>query len=139
MKIIITLLTLVFGQFLNAQTETDEKAIKSVVTEFIEATDVQDADRLAATMHDQAMQYVKFGPRMLTFDKTTYVEQLKAKKVGGLPRIISYGNLIRSGNGVATQVLEATSSKLKFLYQVSLMKTESGWQITSINTEVNQL
>ena len=135
----ITLLALTFGQFLSAQTQTDEQSIKGIVKEFIEATDVQDAERLAATMHDQAMQYVKFGPRFLSFDKATYVAQLKDKKVGGLPRTILYGNLIRSGKGVATQVLEATSSKLKFLYQVSLIKTESGWLITSINTEVSQL
>ena len=133
------MLALLFCQLQAAQSQTDEEAIKSVVTEFIEATDVQDAKRLAATMHDQAMQYVKFGPRFLSFNKETYVAQLKDKKVGGLPRTILYGNLIRSGNGVATQVLEAKSSKLKFLYQVSLIKTESGWLITSINTEVSQI
>jgi len=139
MKSILSILALSLCLAVSAQNSNKEESIKSVVKEFIEATDVQDAERLGKTMHEQSMQYVKFGPRVLTFTKAQYMEQLNAKKVGGQERSINFGELLDSTPGVTTIALTATSSTLLFSYQVTLLSVEGSWIITAINTEVARL
>lgn len=116
----------------------NEKDIRSLVSEFIESTDAQEADRLAATLHDQSMQYVLFGDQLLTFTKAAYLESLKAGKVGGHPRTIQFGEIVSTGETVATIKLTASSETLHFHYQIALLKHGETWLITSINTQVER-
>lgn len=139
MKILFSILALPLCLTLTIHQTSDEAKIKELVTTFIEATDVQDADRMGSTLHDQAMQYVRFGKQLFTFSKAQYVEQLKDKKLGGHPREIKFGELLAHGTRLTTLSLTATSSELKFHYLFSLLLTEDGWVITSINTEVERV
>lgn len=122
---------------MNAQTPQDK--IKQVVENFITATDKQNAEKLADTMHNKAMQYVIFGPNLLTFTKQEYIDQLKAKKVGGQPRTIEFEEMLLSGNTVATTQFTATSSAIRFHYQITLLLHENKWQIVAISTKAERI
>ncbi len=122
---------------MNAQNPQDK--IEQVVENFINATDEQDAEKLAATMHDKAMQYVIFGPNLLTFTKQEYIDQLKAKKVGGQPRTIEFTETLLSNDTVATTQLTATSSAIRFHYQITLLLHQNKWQIVAISTKADRI
>ncbi|GAB5527656.1 MAG: hypothetical protein Roseis2KO_55280 [Roseivirga sp.] len=122
---------------MNAQSPQDK--IKQVVENFITATDEQNAEKLAVTMHDKAMQYMIFGPNMLTFSKQEYIDQLKEKKVGGQARTISFVETLVSGNTVATVQLTATSTAILFHYQITLLLHENKWQIVAISTKADRI
>lgn len=133
--IAVSLLTSVYQ--MNAQNPTEK--IKQVIESFITATDEQNAEKLATTMNDKAMQYVIFGPNLLTFSKQEYVEQLKAGKVGGQPRTIAFEEILLSDNTVATVQLKATSAVIRFHYQITLLLYQSQWQIVAISTKAERL
>lgn len=133
--IAVTLLTSVHQ--MNAQNTQDD--IRKVVKDFITATDEQNAEKLASTLNDKAMQYVIFGPKLLTFSKQEYVDQLKAKKVGGQPRSIDFSETLVSGDAVATVQLTATSAVIRFHYQIALVAHEGKWQIVSVSTKAERL
>lgn len=133
--IAVSLLTLTYQM----NTQNSEDKIKKVVTDFITATDEQNAEKLAATMNEKAMQYVIFGPNLLTFTRQEYVDQLKAKKVGGQPRTIEFGEVLLSRDTVAAMQLTASSSVIRFHYQINLLKHEGGWQIVSISTKAERI
>ncbi|MCE7993048.1 MAG: nuclear transport factor 2 family protein [Roseivirga sp.] len=133
--IAVSLLTSIYQ--MNAQ-DTEDK-IKKVITDFITSTDEQNAEKLAATMNDKAMQYVIFGPNLLTFTKQEYVDQLKAKKVGGQPRTIDFEETLLSGETVATVRLTASSAVIRFHYQITLLNHQGNWQIVSISTKAERI
>ncbi len=135
--LIIAVAILTFGYQPN--TPNTEDQVKKVVEDFIVATDEQNAEKLAATLNDKAMQYVIFGPNLLTFTKQEYVDQIKAKKVGGQPREVKFQEMLLSGDTVATVQLTATSSVIRFHYQVTLLKNQEQWQIVAISTKAERL
>lgn len=135
--LIMAVSLLTFGHQMNAQTTEDK--IKQVVEDFITSTDEQNAEKLASTLNDKAMQYVIFGPNLLTFSKQEYVDQIKAKKVGGQPREIEFAETLLSGDTVATVQLTATSAVIRFHYQVTLLKHQDQWQIVAISTKAERL
>jgi glutamate synthase domain-containing protein 3 len=138
MKAIILSLMLFSGLHSSTQ-KNDSDKIKEVIEHFITSTDKQNAEELAKTMYDEAKQFVIFGPRLITASKAEYLEQVKAKKVGGQPRAIEFGQLIMSSDNVAMQQLTATSSVIKFHYQVSLFRIDGQWKIISVTTEAEKL
>lgn len=133
--IAVSLLTSIYQ--MHAQSAEDK--IKKVVTDFITSTDEQNAEKLATTMNDKAMQYVIFGPTLLTFTRQEYVDQLKAKKVGGQPRTIDFGETLLSSDTVATVQLTASSAVIRFHYQITLLKHQGNWQIVSISTKAERI
>ncbi len=135
--LIIAVAMLTLGHHPN--TPNTEDQVKKVVEDFIVATDEQNAEKLAATLNDKAMQYVIFGPNLLTFTKQQYVDQIKAKKVGGQPREVKFQEMLLSGEAVATVQLTATSSVIRFHYQVTLLKNQEQWQIVAISTKAERL
>lgn len=135
--LIIAVAMLTLGNHPN--TPNTEDQVKKVVEDFILATDEQNAEKLAATLNDKAMQYVIFGPNLLTFTKQEYVDQIKAKKVGGQPREVKFQEMLLSGEAVATVQLTATSSVIRFHYQVTLLKNQEQWQIVAISTKAERL
>ena len=135
---LLFIICLMQGLYAPMEINTNEKDIQKLVSEFIEATDAQEADRLAVTLHDEAMQYLLFGDKLFTFTKQSYLESLRAGKVGGHPRTIAFDEMVSTGESVATVKLTATSEALRFHYQISLVKWEGKWLITSINTQVEK-
>lgn len=118
---------------------SDQDKIKEIVEVFIKSTDEQDANKLATTMHDEAMQHVIFGPQLFSFSKKDYLDQVKAKKVGGTPRTIAYEKVVMSGDHMAMVQLIATSSEIKFHYQVILFRRNGNWKIMSICAEAQKI
>ncbi len=135
--LIIAVAMLTLGH--RSNTPNTEDQVKKVVEDFILATDEQNAEKLAATLNDKAMQYVIFGPNLLTFTKQEYVDQIKAKKVGGQPREVKFQEMLLSDEAVATVQLTATSSVIRFHYQVTLLKNQEQWQIVAISTKAERL
>lgn len=139
MKTIISLI--IMTTLLNTQNQefTESEALREVARQFIKSTDEHHADKLAETMHDQSMQYVLFGERILTFNKAEYLSQVREKKVGGLPRQIEFGSVVSTSKNIAILPLTATSKALRFHYQLSFFRIGAKWQIMSIVSEVEQL
>ena len=137
MKSIITLF-LIFG-ITPSFIQKEKSDIETTVRQFIKAADEQKPDALELTMHDEAMQYVLFGSKVLTTTKDQYVQQIKEKKLGGKPRTLKIQEIIISQKMVATVQFTATSTSLKFNYQISLVNLQGRWKISSINAFVQRI
>jgi hypothetical protein len=133
----ITLTLILMTKTMHAQ--NTQSKIEAVIETFIMATDEQDAGKLVGTMHEKAMQYVIFGPQLLTFNRQEYADRLKAKKVGGHPRKIEFFHTLISDDAVASVQLSATSTQIKFHYQITLMRQQDYWLIVSISTKAEPL
>jgi len=133
----ITILTTLFLVFnLSTQSQNSEKDIKKIAEKFVKSADIQDADKLTEVLHPTSQQFVVMGPRLVTSSAEQYIAAIKAKKLGGIPREITFKTVDFMGDSTAVVVLEAVSSKFKFLYQLSIAKSKGKWTIIGIMTEV---
>ena len=121
------------------QAQNAEKKLKEVAEKFVKAADIQDAGMLEEVLHPESQQFVSMGPRLIKSPADQYIAAIKAKKLGGEPRTITFKNVDFIGDNTALTVLNAKSSKFDFSYQLSMAKSEGKWMIVGILTEAKPL
>lgn len=132
-NVFFTTLLFVMTQFAsNAQNSTDLNSISEAVHAFAQAGDQQDAARLDKILHPQYRAVVNraFGSADLSLiDKTTYLQLIRDKKVGGDTREVHLVQ-IDVVNNIATVKAIFQGKELRFTTYVSLVKLADGsWQL----------
>ncbi|MEO1053141.1 MAG: nuclear transport factor 2 family protein [Bacteroidota bacterium] len=116
----------------------NEKDVKKIASKFVKAADVQDADMLASTLYPEAMQFVLFGPKVMKSNAEQYIEQIRAKKLGGHDRPVTFDQVEMTGENAAMVKLKAVGGGLAFQYHLTLFKLEGEWKIMTITTTVQK-
>ncbi|KZS39515.1 hypothetical protein AWE51_25700 [Aquimarina aggregata] len=130
---ILTLLTIVvlFSCKSKAQNgNTDD--IKSTLTSYIHAGDINDVAKLKPYLHDdfRVVLYDTKKDATSILDKKTYVSFIKTKKFGGYERTANYEDIQLIGNNMASIKMTLTSPgkpTLKNFY--SLVKIKGKWLV----------
>ena len=136
-KIQLTLIMILMGTVISLAQTNSDKAVKAVAKKFVKAADVQDPEMLASVLYEDALQFVLFGPKVMKSTGSEYVEMIKAKKLGGVPRTVSFKHVAVQEDDTATVSLEAVSSEYHFIYHLNLFKVAGEWKLYTINTRVN--
>jgi Putative lumazine-binding len=135
MKGNLLILSLFAGSLsLQAQTLQDLERLEGAVKTFCQAADVQDVAAMDKVLHPlyRAMLNRVFGSNELQIiDKTTYLELLKTKKIGGDARDIRILYLDVEGDNALVKAL-FTGKTLRFVTYLSLVKLpDNSWQVAA--------
>ncbi|MEL6537469.1 MAG: nuclear transport factor 2 family protein [Bacteroidota bacterium] len=130
-------LTMIFGAWLGVAgiSNTDnveERAVKSIVTEFIAAGDAQDVERLEAVLHDQ-YRVIWNNPEkgVSPIDRATYLDLIGKKAIGGDKREVKFEEvtMIQSVNATVRAISEG--EKATFYHDFHLVKVGSDWKLVN--------
>lgn len=125
---------LLIGSTTFAQNKSATEAVKSAVRQWAAAADRQDADAAAQWMADEfrIVGNRLFGsPDVTTTDKATYLQLLRDKKLGGLPRTLKFKAVTVYGAN-ASVTLEMQSSALRFESFIQLIQGADGnWRLVA--------
>ncbi|MFN7119250.1 MAG: nuclear transport factor 2 family protein [Saprospiraceae bacterium] len=112
----------------------DQEKIVTVVTQFAKYADTQDATAMSAILDDQYRAYLNrlMGSNQVnTLDKTTYLQLLKDKKIGGEERTVTIATVDVNGNNAFVKV-KMEGKKMTFVSYLLLAKSEGGdWKIVA--------
>ena len=116
------------------QSQTDKAEIEQVVTAFSSNADNQDATQMASLLDENYRAVVNrlFGSEKVSLmDKTTYLQLLEEKKIGGDKRKVSIEHVdITNNNAIVKASFEG--KELNFTTYLLLVKTvENEWLIVS--------
>ena len=114
----------------------DEKEVKKLASKFVKAADLQDPEMLASTLYPDAMQFVMFGPKVFKSSAQEFIEQIRAKKLGGHDRPVTFDKVQMTGEDTAMIKLKAVGGGLTFHYHLTMFKLEGDWKIMTITTKV---
>ncbi|HAA10870.1 MAG TPA: hypothetical protein DCE41_03895 [Cytophagales bacterium] len=130
-------LTMIFGAWLGVAgiSNTDnaeERAVKSVVTEFIAAGDAQDVGRLEAVLHDQyRVIWNKPAEGVSPIDRTTYLDLIGKKAIGGDKRKVKFDEVTMI-QGINANVRAITEGeKATFYHDFHLVKVGGNWKLVN--------
>lgn len=119
--------------------EENEKALKQTAKQFVTSVDKNDGEALQEVLHPKAMQYTQLGAQLIPSSGEDFTKMVVAKKLGGVPRKITFKSAEIVRGSTATVVLNAVSSEYDFMYQLSMVKAEERWLIVSILTDINKV
>ena len=134
-----TLLTLTVSQAFaqNADHATDEKAIKAVIQEFLDARDANDASRVAAVLTADADQQQTSGERRRGRDAVVTGSLTTQRSTGG-KRTIAVDSVrfiasdVALADGRYDSVGRADGSDLHMLTSIVLRREAGAWKIAAI-------
>jgi len=134
-----TLLTLTVSQAFaqNADHVTDEKAIKAVIQEFLDARDANDASRVAAVLTADADQQQTSGERRRGRDAVVTGSLTTQRSTGG-KRTIAVDSVrfiasdVALADGRYDSVGRADGSDLHMLTSIVLRREAGAWKIAAI-------
>lgn len=113
------------------QDTKDQKVVKKVIRDYVNAGDEQDADELASYLDDN-YRVVFFDPSsktVIAMTKDGYVKNIREKKFGGDNREVVFEEvLIYDGKNAVVKV-QFNGKMAKFKTFVSLIKTDNGWKV----------
>lgn len=124
----LTLLSALF-----APATSPEAAVRSLTT----ATDAQNAQQVGALLHpDYRVTFAIAGkPGASILDRATYLQLVKGRKIGGVPRTYAAGWKNVDGQFAQVQaVLTGTHARFDMVFTV--VKTKAGWQVISESTRM---
>lgn len=111
---------------------SDKQKVKNVATQFAQFADQQDVIAMASILNEQYHTYLNRlmgSTQVKVLDKTTYLQMLKDKKLGGDDRKITIESMDINGNNASVKI-RMEGKKLNFDTYLLLAKSESGdWQI----------
>lgn len=119
----------------------DEKAIRVLVEQWVDAADTQDSALAERILHPASMQFIpntKAPGGAMTITREQYVAGIRAKKIGGSPREtkVSSIELDRRGRNAVVK-LEIQSETMIFYQFVGLSKLAAKeWKIVSVLTDI---
>lgn len=118
----------------DANLEADKTAITAVIDDYSKGADTHDAERTGRALHENSWQHVFFpdGPR--TFNKETYLQLIKAKRIGGDNRAVTIEHIdITEGTSASAKVI-LTGTERVFVHYIGLLKVSGQWYIMSTVT-----
>ncbi|MEO9513619.1 MAG: nuclear transport factor 2 family protein [Flavobacteriaceae bacterium] len=130
---ILTLLTIVaLSSFQSKAQNGNVDALKSVLTSYLHAGDINDVAKLQPYLHDDFRVVLYDTKKGITsiLDKKTYVSFIKTKKFGGYKRSVGYEDIQFIGDNMASIKMTLTSPgkpTLKNFY--SLVKINGKWLV----------
>jgi len=126
---------------ITTQLNSDQQKVKNVATQFSQYADQQDVTAMSSILNEQYHTYLNRlmgGTQVKTLDKTTYLQMLKDKKIGGDDRKVTIESIDISGNNASVKI-RMEGKKLNFASYLLLAKAESGdWQIVADMPSVAQ-
>lgn len=126
-KIMLMSLLSVFS-FSTMNGQTEEKAVKKVITAFAKAGDANDyksLDKLLDPNYRVVMNQLFGSKEVSIVPKSVYVEKIKSKEWGGDTRELDFLKIIINGNTALAHV-KMKGEKAVFVSLISLVKNESG-------------
>jgi hypothetical protein len=140
--ILILMSIALFSSTAIAQGKAATEDVKEAVRQWAAAADRQDADAAAPWMSDQFRMVGNrlFGsPDVSATDKALYLELLRDKKIGGLPRTLKFKSVVVLGANAHVQ-LEMLSSALRFDSFIQLVQGADGkWRLLADLPHVTKL
>jgi Domain of unknown function (DUF4440) len=117
-----------------AQNKAETENVKEAVRQWASAGDRQDPDAAAAFMAEEFRMVGNrlFGsPDVSTTDKALYLQLLRDKKIGGLPRTVKFKAVTVLGANAAVTV-QLQSSALRFDSLLQLIQGADGkWRLVA--------
>lgn len=112
---------------------------KKIAKQFIESADVQNADLMRESMHENCQQFIQLDGKLMITPIAEYVQLIADKKLGGKPRKIDFRKAEILRGGTASVIINATSDEYDFYYQVSLAKVGGKWVIVNILGDIQKV
>ncbi|KAA3640200.1 MAG: hypothetical protein DWQ02_02405 [Bacteroidetes bacterium] len=117
-----------------SQSSNDEAAITKIVHKFAMYADQQDTDKMDKILDDHFRSVVNqlFGSKEVsTMDKSTYLQMLSDKKIGGDKRQVSVLKVDQTANN-AMVLARFSGKELHFTTYILLVKDVNGqWKIVN--------
>lgn len=132
-KYLLSLLIMLTATASFAQ-QADEKAIKQTITEFAQAGDAQDADKLATYLdanYRVVMNQLFGSTEVAVMPREAYLQKIRAKEFGGDSRQLTFQHIEINGNTACARVTMA-GKKATFKSLLVLVKDKNNkWLIVS--------
>lgn len=132
MKNLITLLTLLTMTINVMHAQSEKEEVKKVITQFVQAADLQDADQVATLLHEdfRVVMNQLFGSSDVSLmNKAVYEQLIRDKKMGGDLRAVDFVSVDVVNQNAAVKVLLKGKSMV-FESLLHLIKTADGkWQL----------
>lgn len=132
MKNLITLLTLLTMTINVMHAQSEKEEVKKVITQFVQAADLQDADQVATLLHEdfRVVMNQLFGSSDVSLmNKAVYVQLIRDKKMGGDLRAVDFVSVDVVNQNAAVKVL-LKGKTMAFESLLHLIKTADGkWQL----------
>ena len=115
-----------------AKAQTEKEEVKNVITQFVQAADIQDADQVATLLHEdfRVVMNQLFGSTDVSFmNKSVYVQLIRDRKMGGDKRTIDFVSVDVVNHNASVKVL-LKGKTMVFESLLHLIKTADGkWQL----------
>lgn len=115
-----------------SQAQSEKEMVKNIITQFVEAADRQDADKVASVLHEdfRVVMNQLFGSTEISFmNKAVYVQLIRDKKMGGGKRTIDFVSVDVVNQNASVKVL-LKGKTMVFESLLHLIKTTDGkWQL----------
>lgn len=115
-----------------SKAQSEKEMVKSVITQFVQAADLQDADQVATLLHEdfRVVMNQLFGSSDVSFmNKAVYVQLIRDKKMGGDKRTIDFVSVDVVNQNASVKVL-LKGKTMVFESLLHLIKTPEGkWQL----------
>lgn len=109
---------------------SDRNEVKGTIQAWVEATDAQNADRVAEVFLPDAVQRVRLGDKEMSLTTEAYVGMIRAGKVGGTRTSLVIHD-IEVADGLATALTTRTSDAMVMRDALVLERTDTGWRVAS--------
>jgi len=123
---------------LSSMAKSDRDEIMDVIYLYMDATEHNKVAVIDEIFHDdfRVMAYTADGLRVL--DKSTYLNLLREKKIGGNARNLDIKSIELQSNTASAQI-DLVGDKAVFHDRLQLIQSEGGWKIVHNLTEVSGL
>lgn len=123
---------------LSSMAQSDRDEIMDVIYQYMDATEHNKVAVIDEIFHDdfRVMAHTVDGLRVL--DKSTYLNLLREKKIGGNARSLDIKSIEMQSNTASAQI-DLVGDKTVFHDRLQLIQSEGGWKIVHNLTEVSGL
>lgn len=116
----------------------DTEDLKQVAQKFVTYIDQNEAEKLRALLHPELKQFVALNGQIIPFKANDFVQMIADKKIGGVPRKVTFKSVEIVRDNTADVILNAVSEEYDFMYQLSLMKQDAKWIIVNITADIQK-
>ncbi len=124
------------GEQVDKTQTSEEIQMKKTIESYVQGADEQVVELVENAFHDNFQVFAHSKGSIRVLDKNTYLELLKAKKIGGSKRQIEYLDL-NVDDPVGTARVNLVGDEVTFHDHLSLIKEEGSWKIVSNITYVS--
>ena len=124
------------GEQVDKPQTSEEMQMKKTIESYVKGADEQVVELVENAFHDDFQVFAHSEGSIQVIDKNTYLELLKAKKIGGSTRQIEYLDL-SVDDLVGTARVNLVGEDVTFHDHLSLIKEEGNWKIVSNITYVS--